>query len=177
MTRTEMLCFDVFPMTAAVRIRPYRSMDVASLFRMMEEFQDHLVGMDTFRMLRRGPNFGRSYTLRMLRRVRMHQGVVFVAESSGRVVGWVAGIRLRQTKADLLEYVPMRRARVIELFVDDAFRGQGIGTLLLSKIETYFRKRGCNRLELEVYAFNDVAHGFYQKMGYRNLAIDMQKEI
>ena len=49
--------------------------------------------------------------------------------------------------------------------VDDAFRGQGYGKLLLSHVKDVAKQQGCVRVELNVWAFNESARAFYEKEG------------
>lgn len=57
------------------------------------------------------------------------------------------------------------------LFVDEAFRGQGLGSALLRKVEEEARAVGMEHVLLNTYSFQ--APDFYRKMGYAQLfAID-----
>ncbi len=49
-----------------------------------------------------------------------------------------------QTREELLELVPYKRGVVLELVVENGYRGKGIGTLLMEKIESYFKQKGCS---------------------------------
>ena len=53
-----------------------------------------------------------------------------------------------------------------ELFVEDAFRGQGIGTQALAFAEQVCRLRGLRALRLEVGRTNPRAQGLYQRSGF-----------
>ncbi len=51
------------------------------------------------------------------------------------------------------------------LFVDEKFRGRGIGKRLLQEAEAWAKKKGCRNINLNTITFQ--APGFYRKMGYR----------
>ncbi|QYO63180.1 GNAT family N-acetyltransferase [Leptolyngbya sp. 7M] len=54
-----------------------------------------------------------------------------------------------------------------ELFVDQAHRGQGIGSLLLDTVQTEARLRGCSRLMLvNSRERESYQRQFYQKQGW-----------
>nr|RNJ69245.1 MAG: N-acetyltransferase [Leptolyngbya sp. IPPAS B-1204] len=56
---------------------------------------------------------------------------------------------------------------VSELFVDQAHRGQGIGSLLLDTVQTEARVRGCSRLMLvNSRERESYQRQFYQKQGW-----------
>ncbi|WP_433626883.1 N-acetyltransferase family protein [Halomicrococcus sp. NG-SE-24] len=44
--------------------------------------------------------------------------------------------------------------------------GDGVGTVLLDRIEGWLREEGVDRLRLAVMAGNDVGNAFYEKRGY-----------
>jgi len=52
-----------------------------------------------------------------------------------------------------------------DLFVQPAYRGQGIGKALLRMVAQIALERGCGRLEWSVLDWNEPAIGFYQSMG------------
>lgn len=56
-----------------------------------------------------------------------------------------------------------------DLFVDPKFRRQGLGEALLARLATIAVERGCGRLEWSVLRWNELAIGFYQKLGARPL--------
>ena len=54
---------------------------------------------------------------------------------------------------------------VDDLFVGEAFRGRGLGRALMEKAIGEATRRGCDALELGVYAFNKTAVAFYEALG------------
>jgi GNAT superfamily N-acetyltransferase len=54
-----------------------------------------------------------------------------------------------------------------DLFVDPTFRRQGLGEALLARLARIAVERGCGRLEWSVLGWNELAIGFYQKLGAR----------
>ena len=55
-------------------------------------------------------------------------------------------------------------AEVSVLWVDEAYRKQGLGTQLLADVEKDFRENGCNIVLLDTFDWQ--ARGFYEKQGY-----------
>ena len=62
---------------------------------------------------------------------------------------------------------PRREFFLDDLCVDEALRGRGIGEALFRFAEREARARGCAALMLHVWAGNDGALRFYEKMGMR----------
>lgn len=158
-------------------IRKYQPSDKPSIIKCMERFGDYLVTVDQMKRTRRMPGLGEWFTSKMLEEVDKNNGVIYVVENEGRIAGFIAGITLRQSKEELLESIPSKAGRIIELFLDERFRGQGIGTRLIEKMEEYFRQNGCDVSRVEVFEPNIKAHNFYRKLGYQDRNIDMIKII
>jgi GNAT superfamily N-acetyltransferase len=160
-----------------VAIREYRVSDKAAFVELMEELQDYLVSLDDLKRMRRMPEYGESYTERTLQNVAKNNGVIYVAETKGRIVGLVVGIIHEQTREELLEHVPFKRGVVLELIVARGYRKKGVGTLLMERIEGYFRQSGCSVAGVDVFFPNKTAYRLYSKLGYRNRDIWMTKTL
>lgn len=53
------------------------------------------------------------------------------------------------------------------LFVDETYRGRGLGKALLEHVETAAREQGIRRVLLNTYSFQ--APGFYRTLGYQEV--------
>jgi GNAT superfamily N-acetyltransferase len=54
-----------------------------------------------------------------------------------------------------------------DIFVDPTFRRQGLGEALLARLAKIAAERGYGRVEWSVLGWNELAIGFYQKLGAR----------
>lgn len=88
----------------------------------------------------------------------------FVAVEGGLIVGFAS----LSIKNSLWEEGPM--ASIDELVVDDAHRGEGIGSTLLEFVVDTARKLGCSRIELDSAFHRTEAHAFYEKKGFEQRA-------
>ena len=52
-----------------------------------------------------------------------------------------------------------------DLYVRPAFRGRGVGRVLLAHLARLAKERGCGRLEWSVLDWNGPAIGFYESLG------------
>jgi ribosomal protein S18 acetylase RimI-like enzyme len=57
-------------------------------------------------------------------------------------------------------------AEIDELFVDEKYRGRGLGGRLLDTAEHGFRLRGCTQVFLQVGRDNEAARAFYRSRGF-----------
>jgi GNAT superfamily N-acetyltransferase len=91
---------------------------------------------------------------------RRDENAVYVAEVSGKVIGWVH-IMAR----DLLE--SGRYAEIGGLVVDELRRGQGAGQALMNKAEEWAREHQCREIVVRSNVIRTAAHRFYERIGYR----------
>lgn len=87
--------------------------------------------------------------------------VVFVAESSARVIGVVSFHCIPLFHAD--GYL----GRITSMVVDPEFRRRGIGRLLVSSAEKFGWEHGCTRMEVTSGDHRADAHAFYEHLGYQ----------
>jgi GNAT superfamily N-acetyltransferase len=102
-----------------------------------------------------------------------HEYVVAMAD--GRIVGSAT-----MDLDDLPDPGAMaRRVRAAELgiAVFDAWRGQGIGRLLIAHLERWAADQGVERVILNVSTANDGAIRLYHGLGYEDAGIEMRKEL
>jgi GNAT superfamily N-acetyltransferase/heme-degrading monooxygenase HmoA len=84
---------------------------------------------------------------------------VLVAESDGRIDGWIA------VRFDLsLETGAF--AEIAGLVVDEAARGKGIGASLVEAAEEWAKERGHTRIRVRSNVVREAAHRFYERLGY-----------
>ena len=102
------------------------------------------------------------------------QLIYLAAEENGEVVGMgVMGIRMPKAA-----HVHLRAfAYIDDLCVKSGFRGRGIGTKLYEAMKEEARKRGLARAELMVWAFNEDAKRFYEKLGMKVRSYTMEDEL
>jgi ribosomal protein S18 acetylase RimI-like enzyme len=62
-----------------------------------------------------------------------------------------------------------RRGMVYHLAVEESFRSQGTGEMLMEELEHRLRIKGCIRCYLLVTTENDGAIRFYEKHGWKQM--------
>ena len=71
-----------------------------------------------------------------------------------------------QVCAYACEMVVFEDAEILNVAVSPAFRRQGLGEKLLLAIEEFAKRKGAERLLLEVREGNSPARGLYEKQGF-----------
>ncbi len=88
-----------------------------------------------------------------------------VAEHEASVVGYLVGYsRSVGQQADFL-----RKSRVFwidDLQVRDDHKQRGVGRALVQAAARHAKESGCQRIELDVYEFNENAIAFYLRLGF-----------
>lgn len=159
-----------------MNIREYKSSDLNDLERFLNELQDYVVKIDYLKRNKRADNFGEYFSEETLKEVAEKNGVIFVVEDEERMIGFIAGIISLPDDESKLSGTDLRdEGRITELYVEDDYRGKGVGKLLMEKLEEYFKVKGCGFIRVEVFEPNKDAHEFYKKMGYGDRNIDMLK--
>lgn len=70
-----------------------------------------------------------------------------------------------------------RFCHIEEFGVDGAFRRRGVGTALLRFCRAEARRRGFDRLTLDVWAFNAEAQKFYEAAGFRTYRSYLESDV
>ncbi len=93
--------------------------------------------------------------------------VIFVAEVDQHIVG-LAEVYVRHDD-DNAPKIPYQHGYLQSLMVDEAVRGQGIGTALVAAAEQWARDHGATEMRLETWEFPAGPLTFYQGAGYDTL--------
>lgn len=101
---------------------------------------------------------------------------VVVCERDGRICGFAM---LRDITRPENAYMHARHyLDVDELGVDESCRRQGVGHEMMRWLRSYARERGFDRLELNMWSFNEGALKFYEQEGFvtyrRYMEIDLK---
>jgi ribosomal protein S18 acetylase RimI-like enzyme len=153
-----------------IDIRHYRDSDLTQLRNLLVEFQTFERQYDPNRA-EPTEEFVTTYLSRLLAQVGEQQGVIFVAVEDSTVCGLAAGY-VEEEAANQNAYF-----YIAEFVVAEAYRGRGIGSGLIRQIESFARRRGFKRLGIGVLAGSDRVHELYKRLGFRDYAVELMKEL
>ena len=94
-----------------------------------------------------------------------------VAERNGAVVGMI-GLRAEHG----FEFDGVQ-GQIAALVVDEQFRGQGIGRLLVAAGEEWLRQRGAGRVMVTSAHRREDTHRFYERLGYESTGLRFGKPL
>ncbi len=158
-------------------IREYKDSDRSGLLKLVEQLQDYLVEIDELKRLRRLPEFGETFTKKCLDEVREKEGMLYVVEGKGELVGFIAGVVEEISREGLMTCIPAKFGWVTELFVQPEYQHQGIGKQLMEKMEAYFKQKGCDTIKTSVFVPNKIAYQFYQDLGFLDREVELIKKL
>jgi aminoglycoside 6'-N-acetyltransferase len=142
---------------ARVHLRPARSDDIPALVRIRQtpEVFEHWRGGDDLRAAVES-DFAEP---------GVHPHVI---ELEGAVVGWIQW----QAEED-----PDYRHASIDIYLDPALRGQGLGPDAVATLAHHlFTEEGHHRIEIDPAAHNDAAIRAYEKVGFRPVGVTRRSE-
>ena len=100
---------------------------------------------------------------------------VYVLEKDGEVKGY-AFCELKQLKDDNI-FTPILTMYIDDICVDEAARGDHVGTALYEYVRAEAKRLGCHNITLRVWEFNDPAVSFYTHMGMHTQARIMEETL
>jgi ribosomal protein S18 acetylase RimI-like enzyme len=165
------------PSPMAITIRPAVSEDADAITRTYLESAEHHARLDPERYFVPAVE---AISARY-REGRQHppdagaEGITFVAELGGEIVGFIDA-RLDRSPDPM--HREMIYCHVIEIAVSGRHQNRGIGGELLRAAEEWGRQQGAEFASLEYLAVNTRAGEFYQRrMGYRAASITAIKRL
>lgn len=99
-------------------------------------------------------------------------GAVLLAERDGRVVGYITGRLVEDTRRVL-----PRRGIVEDWLVLPEERGRGTGRALMDLIAGVFREAGCTMIESATWPFNDGARRAHEALGFLEYEIRYRRKL
>jgi ribosomal protein S18 acetylase RimI-like enzyme len=153
-------------------IREYRPEDAPQVEACFGELQDSLHRLEPQVLESKA---AKHYFDFMFARCAETHGKIFVAEVEHQVVGFIA--LWATVQSEELDEEPSEYAFISDLVVLPAYRGHGLGRMLLQKAEAYARHQGATTLKLEVLHKNQGAIGLYTRQGFSPYQVLMVKHL
>ena len=145
-----------------IRIRPASEADLPAVNRLRAQVNEvHVQGRpDIFK-----PGFGQDIQDHLAQRFADEEGGVLVAEAGDQIVGFAMVDYIDRPASDY--NLPRRFYHVAEFGVDPTWQRRGVASALMQSMQADARARGFQKIELDVWAFNEGALAFYEAMGFQ----------
>ncbi len=99
--------------------------------------------------------------------------IYIAANENDEAIGY-AMCQIKETPSDSSNKVHLKEIYIDDLCVDCSARGQHVGEQLFEHVKTEAKRIGCYEITLNVWAGNDSAEHFYEKMGMKTQARHME---
>ena len=133
---------------------------------LLTELEEYLVSIDEDKLDRVHPLYHEKMALIDLEEVNKNSGKCYLAVEKNKAIGLIMGTIPPYEEYDYLDYKCPKRGVIIELVVNKNNRGEGIGKMLIEKMENYFKENKCEYVLVDVFAYNLKALNFYSKESY-----------
>lgn len=159
-----------------MKIIDYSSQYDEAIKDLLVELQEYIAGIDKEKYNIITDEYREKYFKKTLSEVEKYKGKIFLAIEKEMVIGLIVGL-INNDEESTYDFCAPKRGRVTELVVSKECRSNGVGQLLLQKMERYFKIVGCEGILISVFSYNEIAQKFYDKNGYFNRNVEMMKKI
>jgi ribosomal protein S18 acetylase RimI-like enzyme len=155
-------------------IDTFQRSDLGTLIRFVEAIQEHerIEVPD----LKSGSEIGSDYAQLLIRTAAERNGGIRMARAGTEIVGFGCAW-IEDDDDPLLQDDARTYAYVSDIFVEVAWRRQGVALQLLDALEVEMRSRGCHRIRICSKAANHLALECYKKAGYQPYEIVFAKRL
>lgn len=154
-------------------IREFTDTDEAALRACVIQFQD--AEREFFPKTADGEAIAGPYIEHLVKICRENRGRILVSVQDGRVVGYAA-VQMWNNSEEIHEE-PYEFAYISDLIVVEAFRGRGLGRALLEAAESFANSQGADLVRIGVLAQNHPARRMYERSGFVEHKIVLEKTI
>lgn len=94
-----------------------------------------------------------------------------VAEVDHKLIGYIAA------SPKIIDYRKSKYLEIENMGVSPAYRGQGIGSLLIKKCLAWTKSRGFQKIYVNAYFANLKGIAFYRKNGFSEIDLCLERKI
>lgn len=107
--------------------------------------------------------------------IESKEKIVLVAEDNTKIKG-ILIYKIKEVQ-DNINLKDSNNIWIDEICVDEKYRSQGIGKMLMDEIKKIAREIECQRIELNCWEFNDRARKFYEENGLKTQRRIMEIDV
>ena len=159
------------------KIIEYKDRYLEDVKDLLVELEEYILTIDKDNLDQLHPEYREKMALLDLKKVRNNNGKCYIAVEQDRAIGLIMGCIFPYDAYDYLDYKCPKRGVITELIVSKKIRGNGIGNMLMNKMEEYFKSKDCEYILVDVFAYNENAIKFYDKNGYHSRMYTKIKKI
>lgn len=159
-----------------MKIIEYKDKYLEDVKDLLVELEEYILSIDKDNLDQLHLEYRNKMAVLDLEEVKNNTGKCYLAIENNKVLGVIMGILRKYDEYDYLDYKCPKCGEILELIVSQKVRSKGIGSLLMNKMEEYFKNIGCKYITIDVFAYNKKGINFYKKQGYHTRGlIDIKK--
>jgi len=160
-----------------ISFREYEEKDKELLLNFVNRLEEYIKTVDPIKRFINLPGFAEIELEETFENIKKNKGKILFVRKGTKEIGYIIGIIWKQSKKNQLEVGRHKLGEVVDIYLEEGYRNQGIGDKMLKTRENYFKKEGCNSMWVSVFFPNNNAHNFYKRFGFVDREIGMLKEI
>ena len=160
-----------------MKIVEYEDKYLEDVRDLLVELEEYIVSIDKDHLDQVHPEYREKMALVDLDDVKKNNGICYLAVENDKVLGLIMGTIPPYDEYDYLDYKCPKQGIITELIVSKNIRSNGVGQLLIKRMEKYFKDNDCEYVLIDVFAYNENAIGFYSNRDYHNRMHVMIKDI
>ena len=149
-----------------MQIIEYEDKYLEDVKELLVELEEYIVSIDKDNLDCVHPEYREKMAVLDLEEVKNNNGKCYIAVCNNKVMGLIMGTIIKFDEYDYLDYKCPKEGEITELIVSKNGRSKGIGNMLMSKMEDYFKSMECKYILVDVFAYNENAIKFYERNGY-----------
>lgn len=159
-----------------MKIIEYEDKYLEDVKDLLVELEEYILTIDKDNLDQLHPEYRDKMAILDLEEVKENNGKCFLALDDDKVVGLIMGIVGTYDEYDYLDYKCPKKGEITELIISKKARSNGIGKQLMQTMEDYFKSIDCEYVVIDVFAYNEPAINFYEKLGYHpRMLVDIKK--
>ena len=144
---------------------------------LLVELEEYIVSIDKDNLDCVHPEYREKMAVLDLEEVKNNNGKCYIAVCNNKVMGLIMGTIIKFDEYDYLDYKCPKEGEITELIVSKNGRSKGIGNMLMSKMEDYFKSMECKYILVDVFVYNENAIKFYERNGYHARMYTKKKKL
>ncbi len=159
-----------------MKIIEYNDKYLEDVKDLLVELEEYIISIDKDHLDRLHHDYRDKMAVIDLAKVKENNGKCYLAINDDKAIGLIMGCIFPYNEFDYLDYKCPKRGEITELIVSKKVRSKGIGNLLITKMEEYFKSMDCEYVIVDVFAYNDLALSFYNKKDYHTrMCVNIKK--
>lgn len=154
-----------------------RNKEYKDVMLLIKKFWCELARIDQFKLLQVTENFEKDYYKFIKMLFKVNYGLLTVAYKDNIPIGFALGY-VWNKPCDLVSLQKETiRAELYDLFVDEPYRNQDVGSTLARITERYYKNLGCTHFVVGLLESNYGAYRLYKRLGFKDNVLELMKEL